>query len=81
MPPTADGYLKFIRDIPLANTRLHEHSNSRISVPSAEKEGTEWTALDKIRMTLQREIETTIAGIFGQEAVKDLMPEQVRMCW
>ncbi|KIW60737.1 hypothetical protein PV05_00931 [Exophiala xenobiotica] len=81
MPPTLDGYLKFIRDIPLANTVLHPASNTKISVAPDNAEGTEWTAPENIPVLLREEMKTVIAGIFGVDAAAELQPEQLRLCW
>lgn len=81
MPPTTEGYLKFIRDIPLANTVKHDSSNSMISVTPATKDLTEWTDPERIPTTLRREMDVVIKGILGAAASKDLKPEQLRLCW
>lgn len=81
MPPTEDGYIKFIHDIPLANTVFHKASNTRISIPPRAKELTEWTKPENMPSIVRRELATTIAGIFGADAAKELVPEEVRLCW
>ena len=81
MPPTPEGYLKFIRDIPLANTVEHRASKTKMSITPAAKELTQWTSPDTIPTTLQEEIETVISGIFGPTAEKELKPDQLRLCW
>jgi hypothetical protein len=81
MPPTSDGYLKFIRDIPLANTVPHPASNTKISVAPDNAEGTEWTAPENLPAVLREEMKTVIAGIFGVNSAAELQREQMRLCW
>ncbi|KIW42941.1 uncharacterized protein PV06_06437 [Exophiala oligosperma] len=81
MPPTPDGYLKFIRDIPLANTLVHAASKTRISVAPPNAEGTEWTARENLPEVLQDEMTTVIGGIFGPDAAQELIPQHLRLCW
>lgn len=81
MPPTPDGYLKFIRDIPLANTLLHAASKTHISVAPESADGTEWTAPENLPKALRDEMTTVIAGIFGPEAAQELTPQHLRLCW
>jgi len=81
MPPTPDGYLKFIRDIPLANKLFHPASQTYISVAPESAEGTEWTAPENLPKVLRDEMTTVIAGIFGPEAARELVPQHLRLCW
>lgn len=81
MPLTEDGYLKFIRDIPVKNTLLHRASNSSISIPPTEQEGTEWTDPKNLPQTLQDEMAVVIEGIFGPAEAAHMQPDKLRLCW
>ena len=81
MPLTEDGYLKFIRDIPVKNTLPHSASNSRISRPPEDEEGTEWTDPQNLPQKLQDEMAGVIEGIFGPAEAKTLQPDKLRLCW
>ena len=81
MPLTDDGYIKFIRDIPVKNTLLHEPSNSRISCPPDTTETTQWTHPENIPKQLQEEMHVVIDGIFGRTEGSKMEPEQLRLCW
>lgn len=79
--PATDGYLKFIRDIPLANTIHHVASDTQISVPPTSASLTEWTSPSSIPTTLRDEMHTVISGILGPAAAAELEPESLRLCW
>ena len=81
MPLTEDGYLKFIRDIPVKNTVYHQASNTKISRPPGSAEGTEWTDPANIPHKLQEEMKEVVTGIFGPAEAPNLQPEKLRLCW
>ena len=80
MPPTPDGQLKFIRDIPFKNTEDHAASNQKMSIPLTNIDGSQWTLPSKMPTGIRNEIVTVMNGIFGKE-VKNLQPSQMRFCW
>lgn len=81
MPVSEDGYLKFIRDVPVKNTQLHPASNTRISWAPESMELTQWTDPSNMPQRLQDEIDVVIDGIFGAEEASRLRPEKLRLCW
>ena len=81
MPLTEDGYLKFIRDIPLKNTVKHVPSNTDISIPPTGSTGTEWTDPEEFPRKLRDEMTEVITGIFGKSEAKHMIPDGFRLCW
>jgi hypothetical protein len=81
MPPTKDGYLKFIRDIPFANTVDHLPSGEKFSTTPLDPTACEWTSPESIPEGLRQEVSLSIKGIYGEKAEQELKPEKLRLCW
>jgi sarcosine oxidase/L-pipecolate oxidase len=81
MPLTEDGYLKFIRDILVKTTVLHQTSNTRVSRQPETAEGTEWTDPANLPQKLQDEMSEVIDSIFEPAEAHGMQPEMLRLCW
>ncbi|KAL6720694.1 hypothetical protein ACLMJK_002619 [Lecanora helva] len=80
MPPTPDGQLKFIRDIPFKNTIDHPASGQKFSVPRTDLQRSQWVSPSDIPQGIRDEISTVMKGIYGKE-VHGLQPSTMRFCW
>ena len=80
MPPTPNGQLKFIRDVPFRNTVYHSASDHCFSVPLTSTERSQWTSPSDMPSKIRKEIDTVLNGIYGREA-KGLKPDFYRFCW
>lgn len=80
MPPTADGELKFCRDLSFTNSIIHSTSDQTISVPSFTSGETQWTTPADMCTALRQELHGVMRGIYGHEA-DGLDLETFRLCW
>lgn len=80
MPPTPQGQLKFIRDVPFRNTVYHPASDQLLSVPLTSAERSLWTSPDNMPSGIRKEVDMVLNGIYGKE-VKGLRPDVYRFCW
>ena len=78
MPPTRDGYMKFIRDIPLANTIDHKPSKTRFSTTPIARHFLEWTHPENLPEALRNELLDVFTCIYGNEEAESFNLEQVR---
>ena len=76
MPPTADGLIKFNRDLPWRNTQHHEASGKNISAPPPAPDYGQWSPSEGMK----REVQMSAKGIFGS-LIDGLEWETYRQCW
>lgn len=80
MPPTPQGQLKFIRDVPFRNTVHHPASDQSLPVPLTSTKRSLWTSPENMPSGIRKEIDMVLNGIYGKE-VKGLSPNVYRFCW